>query len=291
MKKKKNDENKVALADKRPRRIALIICIIFAVICFTPLLFSFFTSIKSELEIMKNGYSFLPDSPTFENYVELFGTEYSTSYPIMKWFMNSLIVALAQMVLVVLISSSSAYAYARLEFKGKNVIFWFLMATMTFPSVINIIPLYQICQQLNILNSLWALILPNIAGVFNIFLIKQFMTGIPKELDEAAMIDGANRFQIYYKIILPLCLPVLVVVGMFAFTGAWNDYLWPSIAITDTNHLTLTPGMQKIKDSFVTMNGHAIAGGFISVVPTFIVYLFAQKYFMKGMQMQAGVKG
>lgn len=119
--KKKNKMNQAEanLVDKRPRRIALIVCIIFAVICFTPLLFSFFTSIKSELEIMKNGYSFLPDSPTFENYVELFGSEYSTSYPIMKWFMNSLIVSLAQMVLVVLISSSSAYAYARLEFKGK----------------------------------------------------------------------------------------------------------------------------------------------------------------------------
>lgn len=288
---KRHKKEKAVFGDRNPRRIAFIVCIVFTIICFTPLLFSFFTSLKSELEIMKNGYSFLPESATLENYAELFGDKYSTSYPIMKWFTNSMIVALAQMILVVLIASSSAYAYARLEFKGKKVIFWFLMATMTFPSVINIIPLYQICQKLNILDSLWALILPNISGVFNIFLIKQFMMGIPKELDEAAMIDGANRFQIYYRIMLPLCLPVLVVVAMFAFTGAWNDYLWPSIAITNTNNLTITPGMQRIKDSFNTMNGHAIAGGFISVVPTFIVYLFAQKYFMKGMQMQSGVKG
>ncbi len=106
-----------------------------------------------------------------------------------------------------------------------------------------------------------------------------------------SMIDGANRFQIYYKLILPLCVPVLIVVGMFAFTGAWNDYLWPSIVMNKIDMLTITPGMQKIKDSFNTMPAHAIAGGFISVIPTFIVYLFAQKHFMKGMQMQAGVKG
>lgn len=271
--------------------IAFAACLIMAVLCIGPVLFSFFTSTKSELEIMTSGFSILPKSLTFENYSELFSPTYSGSYPIMRWFINSLIVAVAQTVLVVLIASSSAYAYSRLKFKGKNLLFWFLMATMTFPGVMNIIPLYKICQSMGILNSLWALILPNVAGVFNIFLIRQFMSSIPKDLDEAAMIDGANRFQIYWKIMLPLCTPVLIVVAMFAFTGAWNDYLWPSIVMTDTNMLTITPGMQRIKESFNTLPAHAIAGGFIAVIPTFIVYLFAQKHFMKGMQMQAGVKG
>ncbi len=279
------------LKKHRIRIVTLILCILLTLICVTPMLFSFFTSVRSELEIMTGGFSFFPDKITFENYKELFGSEYSASYPIMKWFGNSLFVAVMQTVLVVLISSTSAYAYARLDFPGKNVLFWFLMATMTFPAVINIIPLYKICQTLGIVDTVWALILPNVAGVFNIFLIRQFMSGIPKELDEAAMIDGANKFQIYYKLILPLCLPVLIVVAMFAFTGAWNDYLWPSIVMNSVDKLTITPGMQRIKSSFNTMHGHAIAGGFISVIPTFIVYLFAQKHFMKGMQMQAGVKG
>ena len=205
------------LKKHRIRIVTLILCILLTLICVTPMLFSFFTSVRSELEIMTGGFSFFPDKITFENYKELFGSEYSASYPIMKWFGNSLFVAVMQTVLVVLISSTSAYAYARLDFPGKNVLFWFLMATMTFPAVINIIPLYKICQTLGIVDTVWALILPNIAGVFNIFLIRQFMSGIPKELDEAAMIDGANKFQIYYKLILPLCLPVLIVVAMFAF--------------------------------------------------------------------------
>lgn len=271
--------------------VSFILCLLMAVICIAPIAFSFFTSVKSELEIMVGGFTFLPKDMTFENYSELFSPTYADSYPIMKWFVNSLIVAVSQTILVVIIASASAYAYSRLEFKGKNFLFWFLMATMTFPGVINIIPMYKICQTLGIVDTLWALILPGVSGVFNIYLIKQFMASIPKELDEAAMIDGANRFQIYWKIIIPLCVPVLIVVGMFAFTGAWNDYLWPSIVMNKIDMLTITPGMQKIKDSFNTMPGHAIAGGFISVIPTFIVYLFAQKHFMKGMQMQAGVKG
>ncbi len=271
--------------------VAFVLCVVMAIVCVTPVLFSFFTSVRSELEIMTGGFSFLPEDWTFENYVELFSSEYSTSYPILRWFLNSMIVAVSQTVLVVIVSSASAYAYSRLEFKGKKALFWFLMATMTFPSVINIIPMYKICQTMGIVDSLWALTLPGIPCVCHLYLLRPGMMGIPKELDEAAMMDGANRFQIYYKIILPLCIPVLVVVAMFAFTGAWNDYLWPSIVMNDVNMLTITPGLQKIKDSFNTMPAHAIAGGFISVIPTFIFYLFAQKYFMKGMQMQAGVKG
>ena len=271
--------------------IAGFLCLLLAIVMMGPVLFSFSTSIKSELEIMISDFSLLPQEPTFENYRELFSSSYSASYPIMRWFFNSLIVAIAQTILTVIVTSLAAYGYARLSFKGKNGLFGFLMATMTFPAVINIIPLYKICQVLGIVDSLWALILPGVAGVFNVFLIRQFMSSIPKDLDEAAMIDGANRFQIYFRIILPLCVPVLMVVAMFAFTGAWNDYLWPSIIMNTTVKLTVTPGVEKVKASFNTQPGHAIAGGFIAVIPTFIVYLFAQKHFMKGMQMQAGVKG
>ena len=278
----------------KKHRIGLIagfLCLLLAIVMMAPVLFSFSTSIKSELEIMISDFSLVPEEPTFENYRELFSPSYAASYPIMQWFINSLIVAVSQTILTVIVTSLAAYGYARLSFKGKNGLFTFLLATMTFPAVINIIPLYKICQVLGIVDTLWALILPGVAGVFNVFLIRQFMASIPKDMDEAAMIDGANRFQIYYRIILPLCVPVLMVVAMFAFTGAWNDYMWPSIIMNSMAKLTVTPGMEKVKASFNTQPGHAIAGGFIAVIPTFIVYLFAQKYFMKGMQMQGGVKG
>ena len=224
------------------------LCLLLAIMMMAPVLFSFSTSIKSELEIMISDFSLLPEEPTFENYRELFSNSYSASYPIMRWFLNSLVVAVAQTILTVIVTSLAAYGYARLSFPGKNGLFGFLMATMTFPAVINIIPLYKICQVLGIVDSPLALILPGVAGVFNVFLIRQFMASIPRDMDEAAMIDGANRFQIYYRIILPLCVPVLMVVAMFAFTGAWNDYVysrqsalrltdeWAQIVQRDYNH-------------------------------------------------------
>ncbi len=272
------------------KTLAFVFCLVFAIIWIAPLSQSLMTSLKSEKEIKMSGYSFLPQSPTTESYTDLFSTR-SDSTPIMKWFVNSLITSTASTLLVLVISSTSAFAYARLQFKGKNVLFGILMATMVFPSVINLIPLYKICAALNMINTKWALILPGASGAFNIFLIRQFMLGIPKELDEAARIDGASYFQIYYKIMLPLCAPVLTVVGMFAFTGSWNDFLWPTLVISNVDKMTITPGMQILKGTYDVYPSHAMAGGIVSVLPTFILFLFAQKYFIKGMQLQSAVKG
>ncbi|WP_022757759.1 carbohydrate ABC transporter permease [Butyrivibrio fibrisolvens] len=272
------------------KTLAFIFCLIFALIWIAPLAQSLLTSLKSEKEIKMSGFSFLPQNFTFESYTDLFSTR-SDSTPIIKWFINSLITSAASTALVLLISSTSAFAYARLKFKGRNLLFGILMATMVFPSVINLIPLYKICAALNMINTKWALILPGASGAFNIFLIRQFMLGIPKELDEAARIDGANYFQIYYKIILPLCAPVLTVVGMFAFTGSWNDFLWPTLVISNVDKMTITPGMQILKGTYDVYPSHAMAGGIVSVIPTFVLFLFAQKYFIKGMQLQSAVKG
>ncbi len=279
--KKKNSFGKI---------IAFVFCFIMAVIWIAPLSQSLMTSLKSENEIKMSGYSFLPQTFTTESYADLFSTK-SESTPIMKWFINSLITSTAFTVLVVFISSTSAFAYARMNFRGKNILFGILMATMIFPSIINLIPTYKICAALNLINTKWALILPSAGGAFNIFLIRQFMLGIPRELDEAAKIDGAGWVQIYMRIMLPLCAPVLTVVAMFAFTGSWNDFLWPTLVISNVDKMTITPGMQILKGTYDVYPSHAMAGGIVSVIPTFVLFLFAQKYFIKGMQLQSAVKG
>lgn len=272
------------------KTIAFIFCLVFAIIWLAPLAQSLMTSLKAEKEIKMSGYSFFPQTFTFESYTDLFSTR-SDSTPILKWFLNSLLTSTAATLLVLVISSTSAYAYARMEFKGRNLLFGILMATMIFPSIINLIPLYKICAALHMINTKWALILPGASGAFNIFLIRQFMLGIPKELDEAAKIDGASSLQIFTRIILPLCAPVLTVVAMFAFTGSWNDFLWPTLVISNVDKMTITPGMQILKGTYDVYPSHAMAGGIVSVLPTFILFLFAQKYFIKGMQLQSAVKG
>ena len=194
-------------------------------------------------------------------------------------------------VFTVFITSLSAYAYERLDFKGGDKIFWTLMYMSMFPNVVAILPQFRIANALGWVNNLNALIWPMLAGVFNIFLIRNFMKSIPKALDEAATIDGASSFQVYLHIILPSILPVMIVVGLFAFNGAWNDYLWPRIVMTDVNNQTLTAGLRLLMGQYEQRWAHMIASCLVSMVPPFVLYLCAQKYFLQGISVQAGVKG
>lgn len=165
------------------------------------------------------------------------------------------------------------------------------MATMMFPGVVNLIPLYKIIDVLGWVNSPIAMIVPGAAGVFNIFLVRQFMNNIPLEFDEAARMDGANDFQILGKVILPLIKPVLLVVSLFSFTGSWNDFLWPSIVFNDIDKMPITPGLQLLQGMYQAQPTLLMAGALVAIIPTFILYLFAQKYFLESMSLSAGVKG
>lgn len=249
-----------------------------------------FANIKSPLDYLTR---MLPQTWTISNYTELLfgGENVNTTANIGKMFMNSAIVSVAVTLGTVFISSLSAYAYERLPFKGGDKIFWALMYISMFPNVVSILPQFRIANALGWVNNLNALIWPSFAAVFNIFLIRNFMKGIPKELDEAAIIDGANSFQVYTKIILPSIAPVMIVVGLFAFNGAWNDYLWPRIVMTDVNNQTLTAGLRLLMGQYEQRWAHMIASCLFSMLPPFILYLCAQKYFLQGISVQAGVKG
>lgn len=159
-----------------------------------------------------------------------------------------------------------------------------------FPGVVNLIPNFKIVDTLGWTNTFLAVIVPGAAGVYNIFLVRQFILGIPKELDESAVIDGANEFQIFYHIILPLIKPVLTVVALFSFTGSWNDFLWPSIVINDIDKLPITPGLQLLQGQYMTYPGIGTAGAFLALIPTFLLYSVAQKSFMASMSLQSGIK-
>jgi multiple sugar transport system permease protein len=167
----------------------------------------------------------------------------------------------------------------------------FLLATMMFPGVMNLIPLYFIVNSFGWVNRPIAAIVPGAAGVFNIFLVRQFLLGLPRELDEAARIDGCNDFQVFWHMILPLIRPVLTVVALFAFTGSWNDFLWPSIVFNDVNRLPLTPGLQLLQGTFQARIGLLLAGALIAIIPTLLLYLFTQKYFLQSLSLSSGVKG
>jgi multiple sugar transport system permease protein len=270
--------------------IAFVFLFTLMIVWIMPLVWAILSSLKPSIEAkqylkLKN---IIPITWTLENYTYVFDT---ATTPILGWMKNSLIVATCQVLLVLFISSTSAFAYERLHFKGKEAIFWAVFGLSMFPNVVGLVPQFQIMNTLHWLDKLPSIIFPGVTGVFNIFLIRNFLKGVPKELDEAASIDGAGSWQTYFRIILPSLRPVLTVVALFAFTGAWNDFVWPSIAITNPKNLTLTPGLRVLQ---VSEGGHIVrqlAGGVMGMIPTFLIYLAAQKYFLGGLNLGSGIKG
>lgn len=256
-----------------------------------PLIFGVFTSFKSETEIKSVGFQLLPVNWTLQHYVSVL--ENTTNAPMMRWYVNSLLISGIHTILVLIVVSLAAYGYTRLKFKGRDALFWILMCASMFPSVVNIIPSYKIVDSLGWVNTIWACIFPGLGGVANIFLVRQFMQGIPVEYDESAKMDGASEFYVYSRILLPLIKPILTVVALFTFTGSWNDFLWPSIVFNDVEKMTVTAGLQLLKGIYgdYIQVGQLMASATLALVPTFILFLFAQKYFMESMSLSSGVKG
>ncbi len=288
---------------KRGRQIAFLFLFLLGIFWIIPIVWLIFNSFKYDSDFitsfanLKGRWDYLtrmiPRQWTGSNYTELFvgGENVNTTANIMKMFQNSFVVSGVVTVFTVFITSLAAFAYERLDFKGGDKIFWTLMYVSMFPNVVAILPQFRIANALGWVNNLNALIWPALSGVFNIFMIRNFMKSIPKALDEAATIDGASSFQVYTRIILPSIAPVMIVVGLFAFNGSWNDYLWPRIVMTDVNNQTLTAGLRLLMGQYEQRWAHMIASCLVSMVPPFLLYLCAQKYFLQGISVQAGVKG
>lgn len=288
---------------KTGKVIGLVFLVLLGIIWFEPIVWLVLNSFKFDADFITSYANItgpadylsrmVPRAWTLSNYTELFmgGANVNTNSNILKMFMNSLTVSLVATVGVVLISSLSAYAYERLPFKGGDKIFWALLYLSMFPNVVAILPQFRIANALGWINNLNALIWPQMAGVFNIFLIRNFLKSVPKALDEAATIDGANSLQVYFRVIVPSIAPVMIVVGLFAFNGAWNDYLWPRIVMTDVDNQTLTAGLRLLMGQYEQRWAHMIASCLVSMTPPLLLYLFAQKYFLKGISIQASVKG
>lgn len=290
-KKKKQQEDYASGYSKKASWIAFAILCVMAFVALVPLVWIFISSFKVDAEINQaGGFMFLPKTWTLDNFKSIlsFGNK---QLPVYNWFLNSIIVSGSQTVIALVVYSMSAYAYAKLKFKGRDVIFLSIMFLSSFPAITNVIPLYKMMHSLHWLNQLIALIVPGIAGVFNIFLIRQFMMAIPDVILESARIDGAGEWRIFHSIVLPSCKPILVAVGLFTFTGSWNDFLWPSIAINNIDRLTLTAGLQLAKGVYGNQVARMCTIATVAIVPMVVLYLFTQKYFVKGISLSSGVKG
>lgn len=270
--------------------LAYLFLISLTLIWLFPALFGLFTSFKSQGDIMKTGFQMLPANWVIQNYMKLL--QNTSSAPIITWFLNSLFISTMHAILVVVIVSLAAFGYTRINFKGRDFVFYSILAISMFPSAVNIIPSYKIVDMLSWTNTFLALIIPGLGGVGNVFLVRQFMQGIPLEYDESAKMDGATDFTIYRKIILPLVRPILIVTGMFSFVGSWNDFLWPTIVISDVKKMPITAGLQLLQDLYgnYVMIGQLMSAAVIAMIPTVLLFIFAQKYFIDSLNLNVGLK-
>jgi multiple sugar transport system permease protein len=207
-----------------------------------------------------------------------------------RWFVNSLAVASITTFLILFISSMAAYAYARMEFPGRKVIFGLLLSTLFLPGIMFLVPNFVTVANFNLLNSWGGVIIPALAGVFGVFFLRQFFQSIPRELEEAAAIDGANRFQVFYKIVLPLSKPALATLGIITFLGSWNDFLWPLLVLKDRNIQTLPPGLRTLQGAYTSEYGLMMAGAVIVAIPVLIIYVLLQRFIVASVA-SSGLKG
>lgn len=271
--------------------VAYIFLVVLCLVWIVPLFFGFMTSFRSQSEVVSTGFRILPVDWILENYVAIL--ENSSTAPILQWLWNSTFIAVTHTLLVVLVVSLTAYGYSRMRFKYRDQLFFLLLGISMFPGVVNLIPSYKIIESLGWVNSPLAMIIPGLSGMGNIFLVRQFMKGIPKEFDESARVDGAGEFTIYSRIILPMIKPVLIVTGLFSFTGSWNDFLWPVIVYNDVQKMPITAGLLLLQDIYgnYRMVGQLMGSAFLAIIPTVLLFLFAQKYFVQSMNLNSGVKG
>ena len=272
------------MKSKKEKLISFLIGLVlsfFAVLALFPFVYMLLTSFRQtysmELDLSLQGLSLQNFRTIFKNFE--FG----------KYFFNSTVVVVIACLLNAVVSSMAAYGFEKKRFSGSEALFRVYLATLIVPSQVILIPLFTIIQKLHLMNTYLVLALP-VVNAFGVFLVRQFMTGLPDELIEAARIDGCREFKIYYAIILPLMKPVLVALTVFTFITTWNDFVWPLVAITDGNKSTLTLALASLQGNYATNYGLVMAGAALVFLPPFVLYIFLQKQFVEGIAL-SGVKG
>lgn len=263
--------------------------ILLTIVFVAPLLWMLSTSFKTNVEATQLPPNWIPEDFTTESYSKIFSTGESQA-PVLRWFFNSMVAATAHTVLVLVTASMAAYALARMNFPGRRVLFATIITTLFIPQFVFLMPNYLIVDSLGWLDTLLAVIVPGAAGAFGVFFLRQFFLSLPYELEEAALIDGASRLQIFLRIVLPLSKAPLATLAVLSFLTNWNDFLWPVYVLFNPENLTLPPGLAILQNAYTTQYHIVMAGGVVASIPVLIVFIISQKYVIRGVA-RSGLKG
>lgn len=262
--------------------------ILLTLLYLAPLIWMVLTALKPEEEAILTPPTLLPKQWSTEALDTIFAT--SSQTPVLRWFLNSMIAALAHGLLVLATAAPAAYALARMDFPFKRLVFGAIVATLFVPPIIFLAPNYEIVETLGWLDSLPAVIVPLAASAFGVFFLRQFFLGLPHELEEAALLDGASRFQVFWKIVLPLSKPALATLFLLSVLTNWNDFLWPLYVLFNPENLTLGPGLALLQGANATDYALLMAGGLVASIPAILVFVLTQRYIIEGVS-RSGLKG
>jgi multiple sugar transport system permease protein len=279
--------------ERNPRRILLrtlwyVLLVVLTAVFLAPLLWMLSTSFKTRQGATQFPLTWIPREFSTEGYSTIFNT--TTQTPVLRWFANSMITASAHTLLVLVTASLAAYALARMRFPGKNIAFAMIVGTLFIPQFVFLMPNYLIVDFFGWIDTLLAVIVPGAAGAFGVFFLRQFFLSLPKELEEAALLDGANRLQIFLRIILPLSKAPLATLAVLSFLINWSDFLWPVYVLISPQVQTLPPGLATLQGAYNTDYPVIMAGGVLASIPVLIIFFIAQKYIIEGVS-RSGLKG
>jgi multiple sugar transport system permease protein len=256
-----------------------------ALVTLTPLLWMVSASFMPTGQASSFPPPLLPSAPTFQHYVDLF-----TRLNLARDFANSLFITIGVTLFSLVVNSMAGYAFAKLRFSGREAVFKVLIAAMVIPGQVGMMPLFLMVKGLGLVNTPWGVMIPGLATVFGIFMIRQFALSIPEDLLDAARIDGAGEFRIYWTIVLPVLRPILVTMATFSFLSAWNDFMWPLIVLSDDSKYTLPVALASLVGEHVQDTELMMAGSVLTVLPVLMVFLVMQRSYIKGVLM-GSVKG
>ncbi|WP_431877106.1 carbohydrate ABC transporter permease [Micromonospora marina] len=253
----------------------------------TPLVWMLLTSVKTYDAAQQVPPSWLPNPFSTYGYDQILN---NTANPVLRWFLNSMLAATLHTLLVLVTASMAAYALARMRFRGRKLLFALIVGTLFLPPTSLIIPNFIIAERLSWIDTLTVVIVPGAASAFGVFFLRQFFLSVPAELEEAAVLDGANHWQIFRQVLLPLSKPALATLAVLSFLTNWNDFLWPVYVLFSPERLTLPAGLGLLQGAYVTDYPVIMAGAVLASVPVLILFVFAQRHVIQGVS-RSGLKG
>lgn len=280
----------IAQAQKVKTVLKYVLLIVIGLISLTPFILAFLGTFKTNAEIIAWPPTFLPKHWLVSNWVKTWSTDLGQGATFPRWLLNTVVIAVGSAVLQVVFCSMAAYSFARLRFPGKDAIFAAMLASMMIPGAVTLIPAYVLITKLKFINTYWALLVPGAVGAGTIFLLTQFLKSVPRELEEAAFMDGASRFRIYKDVVMPLARPALLTVFILQFQGMWNAYLGPLLYLNTPKMWMLNVALSIFQQQYKAQWNLTLVAAMFNAIPVLLLFAFFSRYYIEGIS-YAGLKG